>query len=91
MAPQGLEQQAGEPGASGRPGQTPRFEPRPDVIEEEEMQSPSFPITPPGRSPGDCPGGVVESTATSLDTSESGAAPLCLVQLRVEPASGPDV
>ena len=36
MAPQGLEQQAGGPVASGRPGQNPRSEPQPEVIEEEE-------------------------------------------------------
>ena len=39
------------------------------------MQSPSTPITPPGRTPSVLPGGVVGSPATSLDTSESGAVP----------------
>ena len=68
---------AGGPGASGRPGLTPPSEPRPEVIDddEEEMQSPSTPITPPGRNPSVLPGGVVGSPATSPDTSESGAVP----------------
>ena len=52
-------------------------EPRPEVIEDEEekMQSPSTPITPPGRNPSVLPGVVVGSHATSPATSESGAAP----------------
>ena len=39
------------------------------------MQSPSTPVTPPGRNPGVLPGGVMGSHTTSPDTSESGAVP----------------
>ena len=89
MAPQGLEHQAGGPGANGRPGQTPRSEPRPEVIEEEEefIEIPSevpaqsitmgtpIALTPqPSRSPSDRGGGVGGSP-DSTSTSESGAVP----------------
>ena len=89
MAPQGLEQQAGGPGASGRPGQTPRSEPQPEVIEEEEefteiqsdVPDPSpltgtpIALTPqPTRRPGAQVGGVGGSP-DSTSTSESGADP----------------
>ena len=39
------------------------------------MQSPSTPVTSPGRNPGVLPGGVMGSHTTSPDTSESGAVP----------------
>ena len=52
-------------------------EPGPEVLDEEEpaMQSPSTPITPPGRNPSVLLGGVMGSPMTSPDTSESGAVP----------------
>ena len=89
MAPQGLQRQAGGPGANGRPGQTPRSEPRPEVIEEEvefaEIQSDApdtspptgIPITltpQPTRSPGAQVGGVGGSP-DSTSTSELGSVP----------------
>ena len=36
-APRDAEESGGGPGASGRPGQTPRSEPQPEVIDEEEQ------------------------------------------------------
>ena len=47
-------------------------EPGPEVLDEEEpeMQSPSTPITPPGRNPSALLGCVMGSPMTSPDTSE---------------------
>ena len=91
MAPPASEDRARGPGANGRPGQTPRPEPRPEVIEEEEeefaevqsdapaqstaMGAPSTPIPHALRSPGARGGGVMESSAESTSTFESGPAP----------------
>ena len=89
MAPPALEEQAGGLRAIGRPGHTPRPEPRPEVIEEEEefteiqsdvletSQLTGTPIilTPqPPRSPG-AQGGGVGGSPDSTSTSESGAVP----------------
>ena len=91
MAPKDAETRAGGPGASGRPGQTPRSEPQPEVIEEEEfteIQSDVQEPSPLTRTPIDgisltpqptrSPGarvGGVGGSPDSTSTSELGSVP----------------